>query len=465
MKKITATILAFILGASLAGCSGPGNSVSMTEISLEGMPDYSADIDSKVFTIGQWVNVPNRYSWINYDTGKIEYGDTLTDEEFETQYRYIKEAGITLASNQLGEGSAAACKKLLDNAEKQGLKQLVFDSALRNVLLDSSISDGEAVDRGMEIVEGYKDSPALAGHCMEDEPTLSELEGLARAYRRYKYIFPDKMFYTNLFPLLAPAVVVGNRYGDYIRASAQGIPEKMISYDHYPLYGDGLTTSVIENFLLNMELVIENKNPDQEMWTFLQSGNSAGTRDPETYADIAWQFYSFMAFGGKGVWWFCYNEVPTEGFRGMINGKGERTDAYYLVQKVDQEVLNFDHIYLNFDWKGVLTYEGSKSEGRNANFANLESSLLDGHERIGNVKSERELLVGAFEDGEGRDGFMVVNFADPGKLLSSKVEIEFKDCSKALVVRHGEQKAYSLANGKFAAELEAGEGCFIIPVK
>lgn len=460
-------LLALILMLSASGCRQRTESGgdAMTEISAEGMPDYSADVEDKVFTIGQWVNVPNRYSWLNYDTGRIEYGDTLTDEEFELQYRYIKEAGITLASNQLGEGSTAACVKLLRNAEKQGLQQIVFDSALRNVLLDSSISDGEAVERGMELVESYKDSPALAGHSMEDEPTFSELEGLARAYKRYRYIFPDKLFYTNLFPVIAPAFVIGNSYADYVKESVQAIPEKMISYDHYPLYGDGINTSVIDNFLLNMETVALNKRTDQEMWTFLQSGNSAGTRDPETYADVAWQFYSFLAFGGRGVWWFCYSEVPSEGFRGMINGKGERTDAYYLVQKVNLEVLAFDHIYLNFDWRGVLTYAGSKAGRRNANFENLGPSLLDGHERISSVTSEQDLLVGAFRDGEGRDGFMLVNFADPGKLLSSKTEVRFNDCTKALVVRHGEQKAYSLKNGVFTAELEAGEGCFIIPVR
>lgn len=466
MKKTLVFILALFLVFS-AACvpNKEDKNNEMTEISLDGMPDYSAYEADLHFTIGQWVNIPNKYSWLNYDTGKIENGSVLTDAEFEEQYRYIKEAGINLASNQLGEGSTAACVKLLKNAEKQGIGQIVFDAALRNVLLDASISDAEAVDRGMELVESYKDSPALVGHNMEDEPTLGEFDGLERAYRRYKYIFPDKLFYTNLFPVIAPPSMVGEEYTDYVKASAKKLPVKMISYDHYPLYGYEGKTSVIDNFLLNMELVIDGKNPEQEMWTFLQSGNSAGTRAPETYADIAWQAYSFMAFGGKGIWWFCYSEVPSERFSGMINGKGERTEAYYLVQKVNKEILSFDHVYLNFDWKGVLTYNGKNTEKLNENFANLQSSLIDSHERIANVEAEEDLLVGAFKDGDGRDGFMAVNFSDPGKNKSNKVKIVFNNCSKVLVIRHGVQKAYLLKNGIFETTFESGEGCFIIPVK
>lgn len=76
MKKLLATILALTLAATAAGCSqspGDASAAVMTEISLDGMPDYSKDIDTKVFTIGQWVNVPQPVflARLRYGKGRI----------------------------------------------------------------------------------------------------------------------------------------------------------------------------------------------------------------------------------------------------------------------------------------------------------------------------------------------------------------------------------------------------------
>lgn len=463
MKRTVAVILAALLPLMICGCNDKSEEYVMTEIGMQGMPDYSDDEENKAYTIGQWVNVPEQYSWL--EDGMIVYGDMLTPEEFTEQYRFVKDSGINLAGVQLGCGTVNHANKLLAEAEKQGLRQLVHHSEFNAVIMDTSLSDSVAVTQARKLVESYKNHPCLAGHSIEDEPTYEELDMLEVAYRRYKAIFPDKLFYVNLFPAIADASVLGpDGFKGYVRRAVQAMPDSFISYDHYPLKGYAGNTSVVSDFLYHMEVMQDLKGDGQELWTFLQSGVSAGTRNPETYADIAWQAYSFMAFGGKGIQWFCYWEVPSEKFNGMINGKGERTNNYYIVQQVNREILGFDHIFLNYAWQGVMTTEGAAdSDKYNANFEMLETSLIKVHNRISDISSEQDLLTGVFSENDN-DGFMFVNFADPGKNLSSEVEVKFNDCAKVLVCRHGEVKAYRLSQGIFKTKLDAGEGIFVIPV-
>lgn len=71
-----------------------------------------------------------------------------------------------------------------------------------------------------------------------------------------------------------------------------------------------------------------------------------------------------------------------------------------------------------------------------------------------------------FKDKAGKeDGFMVVNFTDPAKNLSNKIEITFKDTNYAAVVVDGELTTIKLNNGVLKLNLDSGDGAFVIPLK
>ena len=225
-------------------------------------------------------------------------------------------------------------------------------------------------------------------------------------------------------------------------------------------------------FLYAMDIVGRKaKESGKEMWTYLQSiGYGAVNRIPTSVGDISVQAYSFMAYGGKMISWFCYwSPVRFDGLtyftEAMIELDGTKTAVYDYVKTVNSEILSFDDIYLNFDWQGVMTRLGRENKmGENDNFAYIENTVMKSHERISKIVCEQDTLIGVFKDGEERDGFMVVNFSDPGKELKDEVSMTFKDAKFAFVVQNGQTETIKLDQGVLTLDLDVGDGAFVIPL-
>lgn len=451
---------ALFIAAMVMGMWGCGAKVEI--------PDYSADIESKVYKIGHFVGVPGTI-YNKTASGNYEVVRSVSQTEFNGHLKTMKESGINIASTGVGESSKAYVLKSIAAAEVVGIDMLVNHGDFTQILIDETITDEVAVQRAKEAVQDYKDSPRLYGHSIVDEPGIDYMPKLKTAYRRYKQIFPDKLFYVNLLPIIVTGPVIGDNYDHYLDTFMESVGDPYISYDHYPLHHDGQgNTSVADDFLYNMEAVKMKAGNEREMWTFLQSLSfSAVTRPLEAYCDAAWQAYSFMAFGGSCLQWFCYwTPLGERGFSdGMVTLQGEKTPAYDYVSQVNHEILDFDHVFLNYEWKGVMTEVGANNRrGENSNFAYLRESLIPSHDRLIGKKSSEDLLIGVFKDGEDRDGFMVVNFADPGKKLSTDVELTFEDCKNAVVYKNGKETVVKAKKGKISFTMKPGEGYFVIPL-
>jgi hypothetical protein len=104
--------------------------------------------------------------------------------------------------------------------------------------------------------------------------------------------------------------------------------------------------------------------------------------------------------------------------------------------------------------------------GENDNFEYVAKYVMTSHPRIEKYTAEQDTLIGVFKDKAGKeDGFMVVNFTDPAKNLSNKIEITFKDTNYAAVVVDGELTTIKLNNGVLKLNLDSGDGAFVIPLK
>lgn len=96
---------------------------------------------------------------------------------------------------------------------------------------------------------------------------------------------------------------------------------------------------------------------------------------------------------------------------------------------------------------------------------NMMEHPLESIDRIRSVKSDQDVIVGAFKDNADNDAFMVVNFSDPGENKACTAEIEMKGVSSAVVYMNGERNVAEAKGGKLTLEMEAGNGAFIIPLQ
>lgn len=208
-KKIRLAALLLTALFALASCgknegesSGSGESYgeSAKEFAKETMPEYINAPAENPFIVGMWVGIPE-YKTI-LDENDFVVGQTAwTNEEFLQQYVWIKEAGFNLASTPNGIFSTDHIIRLLEAADEVGIDQLVWDASLNNVLLNTSLSDDEALAQARRIVMEYKDYDSFYGNMITDEPGVTEFAALKIAAERYKKLLPDKMFYLNLFPV------------------------------------------------------------------------------------------------------------------------------------------------------------------------------------------------------------------------------------------------------------------------
>ena len=455
-KRIVPLLLATTTMLSMAACGGGGG----TQYG-EDVPTYTSD---KEFYIGMWVGVPNSMKTYDPDTGNvIDEGRPLTDEEFDNHYKLIKEAGFNYATSGYGEASIAYNKRALAAAQKYGLKQYITDFEINSWLMNDVKEEEEIEAKLEQLAAQYTSYESFAGLHIKDEPAIYQIADYSDAKKRFDKVFGDRTFYMNLFPIIAGSNVLGPDYKEYIKEYTKEINTPYVSYDHYPLKSSSRGNYILENFLWNMQLVKE-AAPDKEIWTFLQStGYGATNRELTSVADATFQVYSFLAYGGNGIQWFCYwSPPPFDGattFKdACIDRDGNPTKNYDYVKQANLEIRGLEDIYHNFTWKGVMPVIGSKNDngGENNSFNYLSTFVQNSHSRISSIKTEQDTLVGVFKDNEGRDGFMIVNYTEPSAKLKSKVDLTLNDCTRAIVVKNGKQEVIDCVNGVLSFTMNEG---------
>lgn len=360
--------------------------------------------------------------------------------------------------------------------EKRGTK--AFEDTLKlyeqvglNVIVQMSNSTNPYANDKTD----YAAFPAVTHINYWDEPYYSNITRLSELVDEHiaKYGNDKIVFFGNLFPNTATPAFEGHTYKEYVKHYADSIVSKLpegqrwISADIYPLDKKGDGSVVRSNWLNCIEtLALQARESKANAHFFLLATEHYEYRAVKE-EDIRWQFYVNMAFGVKGFSYFTYADSILADFEHSLvarNESGVKHDTYYMAQTVNREIKNFDHVYLNYEWKGTLPIIGNNNEdGYNLNFGGLSEPL----EELSMCKrwdAREDALVGTFTDENGYEGLMVVNFTDPADLISNLVRFEFNDVSKVRMYRGGVPYDYKIENNRLDVELAPGEGVFIILV-
>ncbi len=471
MKKILSFILALVFSVSfLFGCGGKGESntpesIEQLEMEKETVPTYLDSTAKNPFIIGLWCQVPQHKVEIDENGDRVGDAIAWTDEELLLNYQNVKESGINLTIVSVGNSDYV---RHLNFIEEVGIYTIIDDAQFRNILFDQTITDEEAIRQSQELINRYKEYECFYGHHIVDEPGVTKFEDLKNAKLRYEKIFPDKLFRVNLYPVYASTGQLGTTsYKDYLEKYIDIIGLNYLCYDHYPLFEnrDG-STRMQDSFLYNMSVAQAVAN-GTDVWTFLQSIGYANKKDPDCVEDIRIQSNSALAFGLKGIFWFIYWTIGrgAEAFtNACINWDGTKTHRYEYIKQAGSEIHSLWNVLDNFEWQRVMTFIGSENDngGENSSFGFLQTDNT--HQRIHKVKTTKDTFAGVFKDGEGRDGFMFVNYDAPTSKDVDKVDIQFKNCTQVIVYINGERKQVAVKNGAISLELKASDAAFIIPL-
>ncbi|MCF7764918.1 MAG: hypothetical protein K9N62_14710 [Verrucomicrobia bacterium] len=307
-----------------------------------------------------------------------------TSENLETRYREIADANFTLVLGTPGMTPAAQ----LELCDKLGLRAIV-----------DARSGGELAD-----------GPACWGYALRDEPNAADFPVLANQVGEIRRERPGRFGYINLFPNYASAAQLGTAtYEEHVARFIDEVKPDVLSMDHYPLMRpDGDTRDLYcENLDTMRRLSLKAAIP---FWNFFYSMPFNDRLDP-TEAQIRWQIFTSVAYGAKGVLYFCYwtpgkgnggtGEFPKGG--AIITAEGLKTRHYDEARRINAELKNLGTTLMQLTSTGVYRVNTGAEP-----VAALKGSPV---RTISRVRSDphSEFIIGTFHHADGGKAVAFVN--------------------------------------------------------
>ena len=318
-------------------------------------------------------------------------------------------------------------------------------------------------------------SENIIGFYYRDEPTYDMITGYTSAAQNHQTYYSDKYFLVNLLPDWINDRGEDGRFGgdyiDYVEhfcdvVFSQITSNRIISVDCYPLNNDG---TIKPEWLTCYETIAKYaKQYDADFHFYIANTPHWGYRTINV-PKLRYMVNVAMTYGGNALSYFSYVTYADKLAEGWGEGLVKNSDgitptsSYYVAQQVNFELLNWDHVFLNFDWEETMCIEGTNG-GLNNLYQDLQFNVAS-IDIINTISASVDTLIGRFTGKDNEIGLMVTNFSDPKDNLTDNVEMNLKEANTAIVYVNGQQSVKTLTNGKLNLSLASGDAAFVIPIK
>jgi hypothetical protein len=360
-----------------------------------------------------------------------------TDVDLDARYAEIAEANFTFVIGLCGATNPPPVEAQLQLCEKHGLKAIVPVGALPP--------------------DKLPDSPACWGYSIVDEPNASRFPELSKTVDAIRRARPGKLSYINLFPNYATPEQLGTKnYDEHVAQFMEQVRPDVLSMDHYPVFKPG--SDGRDNYCRNLDVMRRDSlAAGIPFWNFFNTMPYGPHTDP-TEAQLRWQIFASLAYGAKGVMYFCYwtprgDEFPKGG--AILTADGRRTRHYDEAKRINAVLKNFGPTLMQLTSTGVHRVTPEKAS---------EDPLRGGP--VGKI-SEGDYLIGEFRHTDGRRAVLLVNY---DFAYSAWPTVEFNaESAEVLEVGPKTGRAASVVDDSpdmagLQLSLDAGEGrLFLLP--
>jgi len=308
-----------------------------------------------------------------------------TSENLEQRYQEIADAHFTVVIGTAGTNAAAQ----LAICQRVGLHALV----------DGSLPPAE-----------LPDGPACWGYLLTDEPNASAFPALAERAKAIRQAKPGHLAYVNLFPNYASPAQLGTpNYEEHVSRFMREFQPDVLSMDHYPLMRpDGDSR---DSYCSNLDVFRRHSlAANIPFWNYFYSMPFNDRIDP-TEAQMRWQIFTSLAYGAKGVLYFCYwtpgkgnagtGEFPKGG--ALLTAEGLKTRHYDEARRINAEIKQLGPTLMKLTSTEVLRIDTAKPLP--------EASADNPVRRLSRVGADphSQFIVGCFRHADGRRAALIVN--------------------------------------------------------
>jgi hypothetical protein len=258
-------------------------------------------------------------------------------------------------------------------------------------------------------IDKLADGPACWGYLLADEPGAGAFAGLAKRAEEVRVRHPGRFGYVNLFPNYAPLSALGTAsYEEHVARFVREVKPEVLSMDHYPLMRPEVDTRA--GYCDNLECFRKQAlAAGIPFWNYFYCMPFGDRLDP-TEAQIRWQIFTSVAYGAKGVLYFCY-WTPDKWAAGaeqfvkggaVITAEGLKTRHYEEARRINAELKHLGPTLMK------LTSTGVYHVTTETNAAALAGSPI---RKLARVPGDPvgEFIIGAFRHADGRRAVVIVN--------------------------------------------------------
>ncbi len=271
-------------------------------------------------------------------------------EDWGGKFQPIDEGIKTMAECDCSMSAFVFDEKTVNYARENGLKCLyemrleIFDE---RELSEEQIQEKlEKIDQHVkERVQSTKDDPCVVGYYLRDEPGAYYFRALAAAVAAVKKYAPGKLAYINLYPGYASTIgadadsQLGTySYREYLERFVQEVKPQLLSYDNYAVeYSDDMVNLNFgyRHFADLLEMRDVALKYDLPFWFIGSSLCILSDSTPPTAARFAYQAYTALAAGAKGLTWFLY--YPLGWKESPIDANGKKSLSWLYMRDVNQQ--------------------------------------------------------------------------------------------------------------------------------
>ena len=327
---------------------------------------------------------------------------------------------------------------------------------------------------------------AIWGIDLCDEPAASAFPSLQERVQELYAQDPNRFPLINLLPMYASPEQLGEAaelpgfIGDspidsfsdssaYYRMHVSDyigtVDSDIISVDIYPLtVGENGELGTYMHWMRNLDILAEAcRETGRDLWVITQAAGLAdtdegvyGTRYCKTVEDQRWQNYTAIAFGAKAIIYGCYYGGWWRGDSHMLNDNGERTDTYYAVKQVNEEMSVFAKEYGIYENHGAVMYNRIHPK---ASGVSLGTTKVDAKYKPVMLTAD-PVLCGCFTEKEGNgSAFVFTNMFDPQTGRTASFTASFPGAKSITLYRKGEKTV--IDGSTLTMTLDSREGVFV----
>jgi hypothetical protein len=256
---------------------------------------------------------------------------------------------------------------------------------------------------------------------ISDEPNVSRYQAL----KVWSDIAVEEGMtpYINLFPNYASSEQLGvPSYRSYLNQFVSICRPPYMSYDNYAATDNlNLSDGYYENLETVREVAMANSIP---FWQIVSGGDGLPQTNP-AFFNI--QIYTTMAYGGRGIGYWCYYNYNWGGNNGanaaIVDGK--RTKSWYLVRDINMQIQGLAPVFCTLTNVNVFHTGNIPRASRGIASSSYVKSVSAGN-----------FVVGEFVDPDMKPYLLIVN---KNTTETVPVELSLKSGSKLMRVRFNAQ--------------------------